>query len=226
MRFTDAQGQSLDIVLTHALVAGWTGRDRAAVQQHIDELAELGVPAPSAVPLYYRVAVDLLTTAETIQVIGANTSGEVEPVVIADDDGLWLGLGSDHTDRDLETHSVALAKQICAKPLASTLWRLDQVAGHLDRLELRSWIRQTDTDWEPYQSGTLASLRPLPELIRGAPDATADGRLAPGTVMLCGTLGAEGGVRPAAAFRMELHDPVLDRTLRHQYTIESLPVAS
>ena len=43
------------------VVAGWTGRDMSAVQHHIDELAAIGVPAPSTVPLFYRLAVTQLT---------------------------------------------------------------------------------------------------------------------------------------------------------------------
>ena len=36
--------------ISHLIVAGWTGRDRAKVQHHIEELALLGVPAPSTTP--------------------------------------------------------------------------------------------------------------------------------------------------------------------------------
>ena len=40
----------------------------------------------------------------------------------------------------------------------------------------------------------------------------------------CGTVAAIGGIRPVPAFEMELDDPVLDRKLRHQYTLEILPI--
>ncbi|MDQ2801898.1 MAG: DUF2848 family protein, partial [Pseudomonadota bacterium] len=40
-----------------------------------------------------------------------------------------------------------------------------------------------------------------------------------------GTLPAIGGIRPAGRFAMALHDPVLDRTVRHEYAVETLPVA-
>jgi len=50
--------------------------------------------------------------------------------------------------------------------------------------------------------------------------------LASGTVMLCGTLGAIGGIRPAARFEMVLEDPVLARSMSHAYDIEVLPVVS
>ena len=44
--------------------------------------------------------------------------------------------------------------------------------------------------------------------------------------MLCGTVPAIGGIRPAAAFRMELEDPVLGRTIRHEYRIADMPVVA
>lgn len=229
MQFTDADGGSRNIPLVHGIIAGWTARDRAAVDHHIEELAAIGVPAPSAVPLYYRVAAATFTQQARIEVVGSETSGEVEPVVIDDGETLWLGVGSDHTDRALETYSVALSKQICPKPLSRTLWRFNDIADRLDALELRSWVKEDENaDWVPYQEGTLSTIRPLAELITGAPTAAGDsGRLAAGTAMLCGTLTIlSGGVRPASAFRMELRDPLCGRSLEHHYEIAPLPVVS
>ena len=214
----------LRIDLRQLIVAGWTGRDAAAVQHHIDELAALGVPAPSRVPVYYRGGCELLTQAGAISVLGAATSGEAEPMVIADADGtLWLGLASDHTDRELEAVSVAKSKQICPKPMASELWRFDTVQAHLDSLRLQSEIEEPGTaEPVPYQSGSLASIRPLPDLIAGLPG----GRLAPGAAMLCGTLPVIGGIRPATRFRMSLHDPITGKTIAADYGITSLDVVS
>jgi hypothetical protein len=42
--------------------------------------------------------------------------------------------------------------------------------------------------------------------------------------MLCGTLAAFGGIRPAERFDIELEDPILRRSLTHSYAIETLPV--
>ncbi|WP_439560333.1 DUF2848 domain-containing protein [Roseinatronobacter sp.] len=223
LRFQTDQG-ALDIVITKLVVAGWTGRDALAVQHHIDELAALGVPAPSAVPLYYQVGPELLTQAATITALGPDTSGEVEPFVVADADGtLWLGLASDHTDRALEALSVAKSKQMCMKPVAPQLWRLDSVTPYLDDLVLHSDIRETGaSDWVSYQRGPLAAIRPLPALIAALPD----GRLAPGAALLCGTLPALGGIRPAAGFRMSLHDPVTGRRIVHRYGVTELPVVA
>jgi hypothetical protein len=204
------------------VVAGWTGRDMAAVQHHIDELAAIGVPAPSTVPLFYRLSVTQLTQASRLQVLGPDTSGEVEPVVVALADGLWIGLGSDHTDRKAETMGVALSKQLCPKVVGTALWRYEEVRPHWDRLVLRSWAVIDDAR-VAYQEGTVAGIRPPAELVDRY--AGTDG-LAAGTVMFCGTLAAIGGVRPGSRFEMELEDPVLGRRLRHAYDVDVLPVVS
>lgn len=222
MRFL-CDATELDITIVHAIVAGWTGRDRAAIDHHIQELAALGVAPPSDVPLFYRVSASLLTDAKAIEAVGEGTSGEVEPLFVRTTDGLYLGLASDHTDRDLETHSVALSKQACAKPAADALWAYDSVKDHLDAIEMRSWIYEGG-DWVLYQEGTLSAIRPLGELIKASginEMSLAEGEAA---AMLCGTFGAKGGVRAAPAFRMELHDPVRDRTMSRGYKTTTLPI--
>ncbi len=212
---------------TAAIIAGWTGRDEASVSAHISELAEIGVAPPSTIPIYYRVSSALFTTEPCIQVVGSRSTGEAEPVLINMAGQIWLGLGSDHTDRELETHSIALSKQACAKPVAGEFWPFSDVAGHLDRLELSAWIREDeDKPWQPYQEGGLAGIRPLDELAAGAP-LNENGWPAPGTVMMCGTVPVQnGGIRPSRFFRMRLSDPVLGRWIEHEYETVSLPVVA
>jgi hypothetical protein len=215
MEFETDHG-ALSVAPSALTVAGWTGRDRAAVEHHIEELAALGVPRPSAVPLFYACAPALLTQADSIDALGDETSGEAEPFLLRADGALWLGLGSDHTDRGLEATSVAHSKQICAKPVARHLWRFDLLSDRLDSLELRSWIDE-GAGWTLYQEGKLAAIRPLASLLDAAP-------LAEGEAMLCGTLPAIGGVRPGARWRMELRDPGGDRTMTLEYSVRALPV--
>ena len=45
----------LHVAPRQLVIAGWTGRDAAAIQHHIDELQAIGVPPPSSVPLYYQI---------------------------------------------------------------------------------------------------------------------------------------------------------------------------
>ena len=62
--------RTLDFEARRLVIAGWTGRDAAAIAHHIEELAALGVPAPSAVPLFYRVAINQLSQGDVVQVVG------------------------------------------------------------------------------------------------------------------------------------------------------------
>ena len=59
-----------------AIIAGWTGRSREAVEHHIEELQAIGVSPPSTVPLFYRVSTNLLTHSREIEVLGNESSGE------------------------------------------------------------------------------------------------------------------------------------------------------
>ncbi|OVZ58275.1 hypothetical protein CDO44_14920 [Pigmentiphaga sp. NML080357] len=211
-----------DATISHAVIAGWTGRDRAAMEKHIAELEALGVPRPAATPMYYRVAAARLTTAPRIEVCGTDSSGEVEFVMLRIDGRLWVGIGSDHTDRKVETMGVAISKQLCEKPVGTDWWLFDDVAAHWDELLLRAYIVENGQR-VLYQEGPVTAMRDPRDLIAG--HAGAGGVLPEGAVMFCGTLAARGGIRFSPRFEFELHDPVLGRTLRHAYDIEALPVA-
>jgi len=200
------------------IVAGWTGRDEKALRHHIEELAAIGVSRPSSVPVFYRISTANLTQTAHLEVLGPDTSGEAEPVVVAMHDGLWLGVGSDHTDRKLETMGVALSKQFCAKMVGKTLWRLDEIAGHWDQLILRAYVT-IDGKRLKYQEGPLSAMRNPSDLM-----SRAGTEFVAGTVMFCGTLGAIGGIRPAAQFTALIEDPVLGREMSCEYDVKVLPV--
>src|SRR5687768_13457284 len=132
--------QLLAVPPRQLVIAGWTGRDAAAIAHHIEELEAIGVPRPSSVPLYYRVSAGLLTQSAAIEALGAQSSGEAEPMLFCAAGEWWLTVASDHTDRRVETYSVAVSKQMCAKPVATTAWRWRDVAPYQDELQLRSRI--------------------------------------------------------------------------------------
>src|SRR5476651_63057 len=111
----------IEVMVSRLVIAGWAGRDEREVEHHIRELEALGVKRPASVPTFYQIAPDLLTTSERIDVVGAHSSGEVEVVLIQSArDGLLVGIGSDHTDRRVESYDVAVSKQVCAKPVGAT----------------------------------------------------------------------------------------------------------
>jgi len=210
----------IHIAIDQAVVAGWTGRDAAAVEKHIKELEALGVKRPASTPIFYRVAAARLTTDDTIEAVGQASGGEVEFVLLQHAGRLWVGAGSDHTDREVEKYGVTVSKQMCEKPVAPVFWAFDDVAPHWDRLMLRAHVLEGGKR-VLYQEGAVTAMMDPRALIgRHA----ADGRLGEGTLMFCGTLAAHGGVRATGEFAFEIEDPVLGRKIAHAYRVRTLPI--
>lgn len=211
-----ADGRQEEILfrVTQLVIAGWTGRDPAAVAHHIAELAAIGIPGPDTVPVFYRASASRLTTAARIEVLGDASSGEAEFVLLNHGGEILVGVGSDHTDREAERHGIALSKQLCDKPIGVDLWALSDIDAHWDEIEL-----EATADGDLYQQGTLAALRPPADLL-SHPDV-----LPPGGVLFGGTVPTIGGVRGAGNFAAMLHDRARRRTLRHGYNVVALPIA-
>jgi hypothetical protein len=206
-------GESIELTDFTAIVAGYTGRDAAAVQHHIDELAAIGVAPPPEVPMFYPVESSSVSTAPAFAVAGAETSGEIEPLYIRHRGRYYLGLASDHTDRRLETVDIGDSKRACPKPAAGTVLPVPDLAGlSLDACRARSWV-----DGRPYQDGPLSGLRTPADVIgllleRGG---IGDGDF----VCLGGTLPVIGGqFIYGTEWRLELNFPD-GATLNHTYTI-------
>jgi hypothetical protein len=218
----DAQDTTtpLTLAIDQAVIAGWTGRDPVARDKHIAELEAIGIARPATTPIYYRVSARRLTTADSIEVSGGDSSGEVEFVLIGWQGRIFVGLGSDHTDRKVETYSVTVSKQMCDKVMAPVLWELEEVIDHWDQMILRAfaWIGGKRV---LYQEGTLDSILSVAELVRGT---FGDKGLPDGCAMFGGTFAAKGGIRPASRFEYELEDPVLKRVITHAYDVIELPM--
>ena len=211
-----------DVGIDDVIVAGWTGRDPAAVEKHIRELEALGVKRPAMTPIFYRVSAARLTTGTEIEAVGAHSGGEVEFVLLQHDHQMWVGAGSDHTDRQVETFGVTVSKQMCDKPVAPVFWAFDEIAPHWDQLNLRAHVTENG-ERKVYQDGPVtAMLAPLDLVSRYL--GTAGGQLPENTLMFCGTLAARGGVRPTERFEFEIEDPVLGRSISHAYSVRVLPV--
>lgn len=216
------EGAPRRIDIASLVIAGWTGRDRAAVERHIAELAAIGVKRPRVVPTFYRLGAGLLTTAGEIEVVGDDSSGEVEFVLVSAHDALYVAVGSDHTDRKVESYGVTVSKQMCPKPLGRELWALVDLETHWDRLVLRSHVTRMGKR-RLYQEGEAGRMLAPRELL--ARFAGSSGNLPAGTVMFCGTLAVDGEIGGGERFEIELHDPVKNRSLRHEYAVRELAIA-
>lgn len=221
LEFTLPGGDVVTVPVGRVVIGGWTGRDQGHVKRYVEGLVrDKGFQMPSRLPCYYEVTPSLLTQAAEIDVLGGSTSGEVEVILIGIDGASYVGLGSDHTDRSVAPSSIARAKQLCPKPVARDVWRLEEVADHWDDLLLTAEIPDGDGH-AVYQQGRLSELLPLADLL-GA--MTERSRAGAGCVFFCGTVPAIGGIRPASAFRMRLEDPISGRRIAHKYAINAIPV--
>ena len=120
---------------------GSATRDPDAAFAHQEEVAKSGIYIASDVPAprIYPIGLHALGTDSSVFVQSAQTSGEVE-IVIHVGDKIHVGIGSDHTDRALETVSIPGSKQACVNHLAAVFWAWDEIADTWDDCIMRSWV--------------------------------------------------------------------------------------
>ena len=211
----DGSKAPITVSISEVLLAGYTGRDRAAVLEHIRELEELGVAPPPRVPMVYTIAPELTTLDDSLTVEHGETSGETEIYLVPTADGLLVGTGSDHTDRKHEAIDVAESKSMSSKVLSRDVWRYDDVRDHWDTLEIRSWV--TDAQGRRlYQEGRLDSFLTVEAVHE---ELKKLGHETEGRLIFGGTLPAIGGLAYGRRFEGELHDPVLGRSLAYGYDV-------
>lgn len=215
----DGKIESIMVGIDYCIVTDWARRSTEGSGSSY-ERSELRLAHTRQAPKFYPVANNQLTQSERIQVVGPHSTGAAEVLLFKHENELLVSLVSDLTDRALEVHSSALSKQICAKPIARTAWRYNDIVEHWDKLIMRAWL-VTDSHPELYQEGPLSSLLSPAELIKQQFD---DGELPNCTAITCGTVTTVGQIRTAPTFIMELHDPHLERNLRHEYFAEVLPL--
>ncbi len=198
---------------------GYAGRNLEKTMEHIKELErDLGVPAPKKIPTIFQCGNYVLTQEKDLVFVGEKTCGEVEYVIVLKDGKIYIGLGSDHTDRELEAQSVPKAKQICAKPICPMLWDYEEVKDHWDDIALNSW-QTVDGEEVPYQQGKLADILPVETILKELNERVGG---IDNCVIFSGTVPVLNGFRYGSNFRYEMADAVLGRKLTSDYNVISI----
>jgi hypothetical protein len=133
------KGKSQHFMTPRNLVClGWSARDRNQLEDHIRELAKLGIRGPKEIPEAFIVSPDLAITESEIKVEHGQTCGEVEYVLVMIDGKMYVTVGSDHTDRKLEAEDILKSKQRYPKVLSKELWPFEEVIDHWDKIILEA----------------------------------------------------------------------------------------
>ncbi len=201
--------------------AGYVGRNQEEVARHVEELKLEGIPAPESTPVLFHNAPTILTQDDEILVYGGKTSGEAEFVLLYQAGEVYVGTGSDHTDRELESVSITKSKLICPNIMSRAIWRLADVLPQWDRIMLRSWV---DVDGEPilYQEAPLAAILSPHDLKEFVMSRVKDGD-DEGLVIFSGTISTiPVQMLYGDRFTVQLEDPHTGRSLSCSYAVARL----
>jgi len=201
--------------------AGYVGKNQEEVRRHIEELAAKGIPGPKSIPVLFPVVCRALTTDSVIEVYGSETSGEVEYVLcVVSEDEVYVGLGSDHTDRHLEETDIPRSKQICPNLMSRTVWPLEEVAEHWDDLLMSaSVVKNAETI--RYQEGRLGLLLNPAELMAFVKSKV--GGPLQNLIIFSGTMGMlTGEFVFGESFAAKLIDEKNNRRLEISYDVKPL----
>ncbi|MGM0873845.1 MAG: DUF2848 family protein [Bacillota bacterium] len=216
----DVDGQEETVLLKSCYCIGYTGRNKEMTLKHIEELAELGIPEPDEIPSLYSIRTSSLTQGKLIEVIGNESTGEAEIVLVFGDqqDEVYVTVGSDHTDRGLETVDINKSKHVCDKPFAAKAWRLRDVRKNWDQLELATDVK-TEKGWELYQKQTLSAIIPLDEIIAFLQKKNVEMK---NTIIFSGTVPLVDGFKYGRGYRMYLSNPVNEDIISFEYIVKNL----
>lgn len=200
--------------IKNLMVVGFSGKDVEKTMEHIHELEKEGVKCPSEVPVPYQCDPQIVTRKEVIDVIGPKTSGEAEYLILCHEGKFYIGIGSDHTDREMEAVSIHKSKQVCLKPCSVEFWDYEEVKDHLPKLRLIS-TQVVDGKEIDYQNGVAGDLLPFDVIIEKVQKEVPleDCLIYTGTVPLL------NGFRFGEQFSARLVDDQLGRELSLTYKI-------
>ena len=213
--------RDLEFEVRRMINAGYVGRNQEDVRKHVEELKREGIPAPDSTPAVYPVMTSMIATADSIEVVGHKTSGEGEFVLFMDGQDIYVGVGSDHTDRELEAVSILKSKQLCFNVVSRRVWPFEEVRDHWDELALRSWVKEAGKK-VVYQQTWLSAILSPSDLIDFVRSKVKDGNLE-STIIFSGTVALlTPEINYGNYFEVALEDAVMNRSLSCSYLVERL----
>ncbi|MEW6082805.1 MAG: DUF2848 family protein [Bacillota bacterium] len=219
LRLEDDNGR-FDFPVNRVINGGYSGRDRAAVMAHVEELEREGIPPPTETPVFFAIPRDRMTLGDSIEVYGDKTSGEVEYVLLLSGGRMWVGVGSDHTDRELERLDIPASKRITPNVMASRVWSYNDIKDHWDQVVIRSWTGRGRKTM--YQEAALSLILTPGDLLEHM-KRHVTGSLE-GAVVYSGTVAAlaKEGLGVSDYFEFEMEDPVRNRRIQGAYAIQKI----
>ena len=218
----DDREEKIRFKMRRMVDAGYTGRNQEAVRKHIEELKREGVPAPDSTPAAFEIITKLIYFDDEIEVIGDKTSGEAEFVLLCSAKEIYVGVGSDHTDRELESISIIKSKQMCPNVMSSRVWRLRDVRENWDEMILRSWVENDEGMRTLYQEAPLSAMMTPEDLMAFVKDKLDDKDLE-GVVIYSGTVpNLTEKTNYNHYFEVELHNPKTGKNLGCYYRVKVL----
>ena len=240
LAITPAQGapHSIDVEVGKIGCSRNAARAIEATHAGLEKIRAQGFQMHPAAGVCFRSRY-LITNEDTIEVQGAQTSGEVEFVALRYRGQLYISVGSDHNDRSVEdmwtamlgkVYDSAKLKQLAPAVIAPEAWPYEDVKAHWDQIILRSYVTANGQKIS-YQEFPLANLLDLEYYLENCPWMDEEGSfLLGGSSTLVDELPADlyqgqstmSGVVFPPDFHCEMIDPVLGRNITHAYAIMAL----
>jgi 4-hydroxyphenylacetate 3-monooxygenase len=185
---------------------------------HQEEVAKEGIRIALDIPAprIYPIGTHALTTGGEAEAQSSHSSGEVE-IVLLFADQLYVGVGSDHTDRALEKTSIPWSKQVTPNVLAPTMWPFEAMRARWDDCVMRSWV-----DGRLYQDVPVAAFLHPDDVLRIL-RARVPRMPARDVLVFCGTIvSLDKALGFGKRWEIEMEDPGAKRSIRHGYDVVNI----
>jgi hypothetical protein len=203
------------------IVMGFTPRDEKVLNELFTALRKIGGVIPDKTPMTYPLSTELLTTKKDIYVVGNDTNGEVEYLIVSFNGEIYIGVGSDHADKNIESFHIHKSKQLCAKHMCKEVWKWTEVKDHWDNLVLES--RYTVNGVEELYQKNIAEVMLRPETIIQTVEDYYHQKLSDfDCVIFSGSIPTLNGFRFGEHFQYSLYDPIMNRKISSEYSIKKL----